>query len=129
MIIVYPPSRDLTLCVSRPLRPSLQLDALSECTSADAVRQELATFPSKVKDIYLRVWDRIIKTRANDALLVKTVLVWVLHASRSMTVEELIRAVAMSPETLKFEPERLVSETTLVSLWWVGHCRKEESAC
>lgn len=102
--------------VLRFLHASLQLEALSECISAKEVRQTLKAFPSKIEDVYLFTWNRILKQNAEHVLLAKSVIIWVLNASRSMTVEELRMAVATSPVTHKFEADQLVPSTTLVSL-------------
>ncbi|KAH6903055.1 hypothetical protein BKA70DRAFT_1155716 [Coprinopsis sp. MPI-PUGE-AT-0042] len=98
------------------LHASLQLDTLHECVSANQVRQRLQGFPSRIEDVYLRTWDRILGQNTELAELAKTVLVWVLNAPRSMTVEELERAVATSPDTYKFEADRFVPGSTLIYL-------------
>ncbi|KAH6916393.1 hypothetical protein BKA70DRAFT_1502416 [Coprinopsis sp. MPI-PUGE-AT-0042] len=81
-------------CRGMFLHASLQLDALDECLSAQ---------------------DNI-PTKSQACLPCEAVLVWVINASRSMTMAELERAVATAPDTHKFEPGRLVPGTTLVSL-------------
>jgi hypothetical protein len=106
----------LRLTTFRFLHASLQLDALVECKSPQAVRRTLQSFPSRIQDVYLRTWERILKHGDDDAMLAKTVLLWVLYGSRSMTIEELERAVATCPVTHKFEPGRLVPGATLMSL-------------
>ncbi|KAH6889048.1 ankyrin repeat domain-containing protein 50 [Coprinopsis sp. MPI-PUGE-AT-0042] len=103
-------------CGGMFLHASLQLDALGECVSAQDVTDTLKAFPSSIKDVYCQTWARISDQSRKHASLAKAVLVWVLNASRSMTIAELERAVATSPDTHKFEPRRLVPGTTLVSL-------------
>ncbi|KAH6889045.1 ankyrin repeat-containing domain protein [Coprinopsis sp. MPI-PUGE-AT-0042] len=103
-------------CGGMFLHASLQLDALGECFSAQDVRDTLKSFPSSIEDVYRQTWARISNEGHNHASLAKGVLVWVLNASRSMTIRELERVVATSPDTHKFEPDRLVPETTLISL-------------
>ena len=76
----------------------------------------LREFPSEVDAVYRRTWDRICQGTPRNIHLIKTVLIWVLNATRSMTVEELRHAVASSPETYKFERKRLVPASTLVTL-------------
>jgi hypothetical protein len=78
------------------------------------VRRTLKSIPSSIQNVYLRTWETILEDSAKNAMLAKTVLVWVLYASRSMTIEELERAVATSPVT-QFEPRGLVSGATLIS--------------
>ncbi|KAH6909860.1 ankyrin repeat-containing domain protein, partial [Coprinopsis sp. MPI-PUGE-AT-0042] len=101
-------------CGGMFLHASLQLDALCECATVLDVRQTLAVFPSRIEDVYLQTWHRILEQRLSHVALAKATLVWVLNASRSMTIEELERAVATSPETFKFEPDRLAPGTTLI---------------
>ncbi|KAH6889033.1 ankyrin repeat-containing domain protein [Coprinopsis sp. MPI-PUGE-AT-0042] len=103
-------------CGGMFLHASLQIDALGECLSAQDVTDTLKAFPSSIEDVYRQTWARISNESHKHASLAKAVLVWVLNASRSMTIDELERAVATSPDTHKFEPRRLVPETTLVSL-------------
>ncbi|KAH6911841.1 hypothetical protein BKA70DRAFT_863385 [Coprinopsis sp. MPI-PUGE-AT-0042] len=103
-------------CGGMFLHASLQLDALCECATAREVQQTLEVFPSRIEDVYLQTWHRILGQKPSHVLLAKATLVWVLNASRSMTIEELERAVATSPETFAFEPDRLAPGTTLIAL-------------
>ncbi|KAH6888998.1 hypothetical protein BKA70DRAFT_883488 [Coprinopsis sp. MPI-PUGE-AT-0042] len=103
-------------CGGMFLHASLQLDALSECLSPQDVSDTLKAFPSSIEDVYRHTWVRISNQSRKYASLAKAVLVWVLNASRSMTMEELERAVATSPVNHKFEAGRLVPGTTLLSL-------------
>lgn len=102
--------------VSRFLHASLQLDAISRCTSEQDVSDTLATFPSDIKDVYHQTWTRIVSQTPSNVLLAEAVLLWVSNAARSMTIEELRHAVATHPETHKFERKRLASASTLMSL-------------
>ncbi|KAH6889001.1 ankyrin repeat domain-containing protein 28 [Coprinopsis sp. MPI-PUGE-AT-0042] len=103
-------------CGGMFLHASLQLDALGKCFSTRDVRHTLNVFPSTIEDVYRQTWTRITNEGGQHALLAQAVLAWVLNASRSMTMDELERAVATSPDTYKFELDRLVPGTTLVSL-------------
>ncbi|KAH6916394.1 hypothetical protein BKA70DRAFT_1092729, partial [Coprinopsis sp. MPI-PUGE-AT-0042] len=103
-------------CGGMFLHASLQLDALCECLSAEDVRETLKEFPPSIEDVYRQTWVRISHQSRKHAPLAKAVLVWVLNAARSMTIEELERAVATSPDTHKFTPSRVVPGTTLVSI-------------
>ncbi|KAH6889038.1 hypothetical protein BKA70DRAFT_1163664, partial [Coprinopsis sp. MPI-PUGE-AT-0042] len=103
-------------CGGMFLHASLQLDALGECFSAQDVTDTLKAFPSSIEDVYRQTWSRISNEGRKHASLAQAVLIWVLNASRSMTIDELERAVATSPDTHKFEPGRLVPGATLVSI-------------
>lgn len=84
--------------------------------SIGEVRRTLQAFPFKIEDAYLQTWDRILKQSAVQVALAKTALIWVLNSARSMTVEELERAVATSRENHNFEQDWLVPGVTLISL-------------
>ena len=100
----------------RFLHASLQLAALRECTSVHEVEAMLAAFPYDIEDLYLLTWERIRNQTPAKALLAQTVLVWVLTATRSLTVEELQYAVATCSVTYKFQRSRLVHEDILVGI-------------
>ncbi|KAH6889056.1 ankyrin repeat-containing domain protein [Coprinopsis sp. MPI-PUGE-AT-0042] len=103
-------------CGGMFLHASLQLEALSECLSARDMRDTLKVFPPDIMEVYCQTWARISSQSLKHASLAKAVLIWVLNASRSMTIEELELAASTSPETHKFDPAQLVPGATLVSL-------------
>jgi hypothetical protein len=92
------------------------LDALYDCVNALQVRRRLKDFPPWIEDVYIQTWNRILEQDEDLVLVAKVTLAWVLYASRSMTVAELERAVATSPDTYKFDPDLLVPGPTLMSL-------------
>lgn len=98
------------------LHASLQLDAISQCTTIQDVIDTLEQFPSEINAVYHRTWYRICQQPPPNVLIAKTVLTWVLTATRSMTVEQLRHAVAISPSAQKFERKRLVPPATLAAL-------------
>ncbi|KAH6909913.1 ankyrin repeat-containing domain protein, partial [Coprinopsis sp. MPI-PUGE-AT-0042] len=102
-------------CGGMFLHASLQLEALSQCSSIREVRQTLAAFPVSIEGVYRQTWLRILEQLPGHVSLAKAVLVWVLNASRPMTIEEVERAVATSPDTFQFEQDRLVRGTTLIA--------------
>ncbi|KAH6904792.1 hypothetical protein BKA70DRAFT_1192724 [Coprinopsis sp. MPI-PUGE-AT-0042] len=103
-------------CSGMFLHASLQLKALRECTSVHEVQETLATFSTEIEDLYLETWKRIRSQTQSKVLLAKRVLLWVINATWSLTIEELRYALATSPETHKFESSRLVQEGTLIGL-------------
>ncbi|KAH6887856.1 hypothetical protein BKA70DRAFT_71651 [Coprinopsis sp. MPI-PUGE-AT-0042] len=103
-------------CGGMFLHASLQLDALCHCLSLHDVHQTLDQFPSEIENTYAQTWSRILNQHPRHVSLAKAVLLWVVNAARSVTVEELQRAVATSPHNHKFEPARMVPETTFLGL-------------
>ena len=98
----------------RFLHASLQMAALQECASLHDVKESLAHFPAHIEDAYIQTWKRILRQPQSE--VVQDCLLWVLCAARSMTVDELQHAIATSPKTRHFDPDRLVPVDTLVAL-------------
>ncbi|KAH6907865.1 hypothetical protein BKA70DRAFT_346645 [Coprinopsis sp. MPI-PUGE-AT-0042] len=103
-------------CGGMFLHASLQLDALRDCTNVYDVEKTLEDFPPRIEDVYQQTWSRILAQTPKVVALAENVLVWVLCATRSLGIEELCRAVAICPDTHKFDPNRLVDEATLMAL-------------
>ncbi|KAH6911293.1 hypothetical protein BKA70DRAFT_1424037 [Coprinopsis sp. MPI-PUGE-AT-0042] len=103
-------------CGGMFLHASLQLDALSDCTSVSDVERTLEDFPHCIEDVYQRTWNRILNEAPSRTRLAQQILVWVLCATRSLKIEELRRVIATCPNTHMFDSNRLVDEGTLISL-------------
>ncbi|KAH6884781.1 hypothetical protein BKA70DRAFT_1468248 [Coprinopsis sp. MPI-PUGE-AT-0042] len=103
-------------CGGMFLHASLQLDALRDCASVYDVEKTLECFPPRIEDVYSQTWSRILDQTPTNTLLAKNVLVWVLCATESLTIDELRHAVATCPETHKFDQSRLVNEALLMGL-------------
>ncbi|KAH6905411.1 hypothetical protein BKA70DRAFT_1192258 [Coprinopsis sp. MPI-PUGE-AT-0042] len=103
-------------CGGMFLHASLQLATLRECPNIREVKKTLATFPSDIDDLYRKTWQRILDLAPAKSLLARNALTWVVHATRSLTIEELLEAVATCPDTHRFEQDRLVQEETLIGL-------------
>ena len=80
------------------------------------MEQVLSGFPSEIGDVYQQTWKRIQDQPAAQALIGRSVLLWVLCAERSLTIEELRHLVAACPQTYKVDPRRIVDKQTLMSL-------------
>jgi ankyrin repeat domain-containing protein 50 len=102
--------------VDRFLHAALQLEALCECLTLGEIKRTLKTFPSSIQDVHRQTWARIVNRNPTRVSLAKSILLWVLYAMRPMTINELQRAVATSPETYKFEPDEVVPGMSLVAL-------------
>ncbi|KAH6907860.1 hypothetical protein BKA70DRAFT_346519 [Coprinopsis sp. MPI-PUGE-AT-0042] len=105
-------------CGGMFLHASLQLDALRGCANIYSVEKILEDFPRQIEDVYQQTWKRIEAQAPDTAVIAKNALIWVLCATRSLTIRELRHAVATCPDTYKFDYCRLVDEATLM-----GFCR------
>ncbi|KAH6879578.1 hypothetical protein BKA70DRAFT_1576192 [Coprinopsis sp. MPI-PUGE-AT-0042] len=103
-------------CGGMFLHASLQLATLCECPNVREVKKTLATFPSNIEDQYRKTWQRILDLAPAKSLLARNALTWVVHATRSLTIEELLEVVATCPDTHRFEQDCLVQEATLIGL-------------
>ncbi|KAH6892728.1 hypothetical protein BKA70DRAFT_839284 [Coprinopsis sp. MPI-PUGE-AT-0042] len=103
-------------CEGMFLHASLQLDALRGCASVYAVEKTLEDFPRQIDKVYRQTWERIQDQAPDMFAVAKNALVWVLCATRSLTIEELCHAIATCPVTHKFDPNRLVDTATLMGL-------------
>jgi hypothetical protein len=100
----------------RFLHASLQLALLRECTNLHEVKKTLETFPTDIKELYQRTWQRIIAQPSGKALIARNVLTWVVFATQSLGIDQLREAVATCPDTHEFEKDRLVPAATLIGL-------------
>ncbi|TFK21257.1 hypothetical protein FA15DRAFT_560298, partial [Coprinopsis marcescibilis] len=93
---------------------SLQLEMLRDCLTVKDLRATLERLPAGVHDMYETTMDRI--ERQPNANIAKSILLWLLHGRRSLTMEELQCAIAACPETYQYDPERIVDEDSVLSL-------------
>ncbi|TFK26351.1 hypothetical protein FA15DRAFT_574854, partial [Coprinopsis marcescibilis] len=85
------------------LLASLHLDMLKGCTNENQVRKALKGLPRGLNGMYDATMDRIKALPEHEADLAKRVLIWVTYAQRPLTVEELVLAVSVCPETFRFD--------------------------
>jgi ankyrin repeat domain-containing protein 50 len=78
--------------------------------------ETLEAFPSKIEEVYLQTWRRILAQKASHVSTAKALLVWVLYAEQPITIEALEHALAISPNTHRFEPGRVVPGAILIAL-------------
>ncbi|KAH6911265.1 hypothetical protein BKA70DRAFT_1099898, partial [Coprinopsis sp. MPI-PUGE-AT-0042] len=103
-------------CSGMFLHAFLQMQALQECTNRKELNETLEGFPEKIADVYIQTWGRITNQADGKVALATKALVWVLYATRSLTVDELQHAVATCPDTHRVELGRLAPVETLVSV-------------
>ena len=95
----------------------MQLEALQQCTSPHDVRLMLDGFPSEIEDVYRQTWKRIVDSSPHQLYLAKTGLVWVLNASRCMSIDELRHALATCPKAYHFSSSRLIPESAFMAIF------------
>ncbi|TFK24255.1 hypothetical protein FA15DRAFT_420587 [Coprinopsis marcescibilis] len=93
---------------------SLYLDMLQSCFSVRDLRRSLEHLPKGIDGMYDSTMEQIASQSGADMALLA--LTWVTFAERPILLDELPYAVAIDPETCKFDPERLVDSSVLVSL-------------
>ncbi|TFK17905.1 ankyrin [Coprinopsis marcescibilis] len=85
------------------LLASLHLDMLKGCTNERQVRKALEGLPRGMDGMYDVTMERIKALPEHEADLAKRVLIWVTYAQRPLTVEELVLAVSVCPETYRYD--------------------------
>ena len=100
--------------ITRLLLASLQVRILRECVSIRDIHETLDRLPQGLQATYMETMERI--EDLPNAALAQEILTWVAFAEESLSLEELRYAVAIHPESQEFEEERLVPESTLLSL-------------
>ncbi|KAH6893754.1 hypothetical protein BKA70DRAFT_831946 [Coprinopsis sp. MPI-PUGE-AT-0042] len=103
-------------CGKMFLHASLQLQALQESVSMHDVEQTLESIPTGIEEFYGWTMARIRKQGGKKPSLASSVLLWVLHATRPLTANEMEYVVAMCPKTHKFDKKRVVPLATLTRL-------------
>ncbi|TFK17384.1 ankyrin, partial [Coprinopsis marcescibilis] len=93
---------------------SLQLDMLRSCINIDGLRKALDGLPSGVGAMYSATMERI--EAQDDPNVVKRALTWLVHTRRPLSMDDLLHALAVYPDTFKFNPELLLTTDTLLSL-------------
>ncbi|KAH6908060.1 hypothetical protein BKA70DRAFT_1427290 [Coprinopsis sp. MPI-PUGE-AT-0042] len=98
------------------LHASLMVEAVRHCTTSRRVMEQLAKLPAKLDVLYDQAFKRIEMQPEERAALAKRVLLWVVFAFDSLTVDDLRFAVASDPKVDWETSKNLVSEAVLVSV-------------
>lgn len=80
------------------------------------MKQLLLNFPSQFEDAYALIWKRLAYQLSWHVEIAKMIILWVVHAQRPMSVEELQHGIATDPDTFEFDRDRLVPEPSLLPL-------------
>ncbi|TFK17628.1 hypothetical protein FA15DRAFT_675956 [Coprinopsis marcescibilis] len=93
---------------------SLQLDRLESCLHVGDLREALDGLPSGVDAMYSATMERI-EAQVNPSF-VKRALTWLVHTLRPLSMDDLLHAIAVYPDTFKYNPELLLTTDTFLSL-------------
>ncbi|TFK16562.1 ankyrin [Coprinopsis marcescibilis] len=93
---------------------SLQLDMLAVCVNVHGLRKAVETLPIGVEAMYQTTMVRV--ETHDQAAMAKRALTWLVHALESLKMDDLRYAIAVDPDTFKFDPELLIDGPTILSL-------------
>ncbi|KAH6902869.1 hypothetical protein BKA70DRAFT_1111911, partial [Coprinopsis sp. MPI-PUGE-AT-0042] len=100
----------------RFLHASLMVEAVRHCTSSRQVEDQLKKLPAKLDVLYDEAFKRIEAQPEEHASLAKRVLLWVVYARSSLTIDDLQYAASNDCSVEWKAPETLVPGTILVSV-------------
>ncbi|TFK18194.1 hypothetical protein FA15DRAFT_710084 [Coprinopsis marcescibilis] len=93
---------------------SLQLDVLRSCMNIDGLRKALDGLPGGVDAMYFATMKHI--EAQNYPIIIKCAPTWLVHTCWMLSMDDLLHAIAVQPDTFKFNPELLLTADTLLSL-------------
>ena len=93
----------------------LYMDILVHLPTKRAVRKALKTLPASVNDTYMDAWNRIRAQRSQQAELGKRILLWVVHATRPLRMQELRYALGVEEGDEELDSEGLIDPAALTS--------------
>jgi hypothetical protein len=90
---------------------------LSGQVSRRKVKLALEKLPEKLGDAYNEVWERIFDQNEDRQTIARTALTWITYAKERLTVDMLLRAIALSlePDIARIEEEDLIDVELLLS--------------
>ena len=91
------------------------MDTLSQIPTRRGVRKALEALPEGINDTYDDAWNRICTQKSYQADLGKSILMWIVHATRPLRLHELQYALAIEKDDEEMDPEGLLSVKTLIS--------------
>ncbi|KAF6755935.1 ankyrin repeat-containing domain protein [Ephemerocybe angulata] len=95
----------------------LQMElVLERCTSVGSLLKAIETLPSGITDMYRSTMERINSQSEDRVSIAHRTLIWILHARRDLSPEELLHALTFSFDDLVFDENSLVSISVLLSI-------------
>jgi hypothetical protein len=105
----------LILISDRFLLARLQLDTISQQLTVAGIRAELVRLPTKLDESYKMTLERIKSQPDPVPSLAQRILSWVTFAISPLTIGALQTAMAIDPDDDKFDQDKVVQESVLVS--------------
>ena len=107
------PGGSTNVCV-RFLLPALNIDEVLEQTNRDGIRRTLQQLPSGLSAAFGKVMERIERLPEARRDLAKSVILWVSHVQRPITLDELREAIAATSNPSCLNPESLTPGKILI---------------
>ena len=70
------------------------MELLKEPCTPKRIRRALEKLPERLGDAYDNIMDRIHRQEGDKKTIALTALMWITHAKRRLTVDELVHAIA-----------------------------------
>lgn len=100
----------------RFLLAQLHMDSLQEVGSPKAVRRALGRLPEDLDATYERAMQRIAAQGAHDKLYAELILQWISFATRQLSVDELLEALAVEEDTEELDRSNILDAELLTSV-------------
>ncbi|EAU89676.2 ankyrin repeat domain-containing protein 50 [Coprinopsis cinerea okayama7 len=94
----------------------LQVETLAGSVDMEDLRKKLASLPSGVEDMYRDAWRRMGIQDKEKALLARRVIAWLVYTDQPLTMTMLQHALAVDPESGRFDSQHLVDPGLIVTL-------------
>ncbi|KAF7354290.1 ANK-REP-REGION domain-containing protein [Mycena venus] len=98
------------------LLAKLHVDSLTTKPSVKAIREALNKLPKDLRETYESAMKRIKGQTEEDVKIARSVLTWVVHAKRPLTVSELRVALAIEPGAEQFDGENVLDIEVILSV-------------
>ena len=91
------------------------MDLLCQIPTKRGVRKALEVLPYGIDKTYSEAWHRVCTQSPQQAELGKRILLWIIHATRPLKVQELRYALAIEDNDEEIDPDGLLDVATLTS--------------
>ncbi|TFK23447.1 hypothetical protein FA15DRAFT_745227, partial [Coprinopsis marcescibilis] len=95
---------------------ALHIESLQRTTTLKNLRKSLELLPSGVEDSYRSTWQRILSQSEEEAEQAKLAISWLTYAKRTLTITELVNALAVSQEDEAFDEDDILDPDLLLSV-------------